>query len=167
MEKTINEMMEDYFSLKDIPKRNALLMKITFQCPDDSKEFFFKAFKKERYLDMKLTALRGYSNYASEDEVAILTKKLLELLKKIPQHTPYAYEEYEIMRSAFLLPYLIDKYHYDCFYELKEQLDKQYNDLPSCFKGIFSCDENGNAYSIRDTEEVKKSIDEFFKNKST
>lgn len=165
MEKSIDELMDNYFTIKEVPQRCKVLQTITFTCPPDSKDFFFRSFKKERYLDMKLTALRGYAHYATEEEVSVLTKKLLELLKKRPQSTPYNYEEYEIMRSAFLLPYLIKKYNYACLRELSDQVEKQYNDMPDVFKNIFSCDEYGNYYDIRDPEEVQKSHREFFDKK--
>lgn len=165
MEKSISELMIDYFTIKDVRQRCEVLKIITFHCPPDSKDFFLRSFKKERYLDMKLTALRGYAYYASEDEVSVLSKKLMELLKKRAESTPYNYEEYEIMRSAFLLPYLIDRYHYVCLQELRDQVEKQYNDMPDCFKGIFSYDEEGKCYNIRDPEEVKKSWNEFYEKK--
>jgi len=50
------------------------------------------------------------------------------LLKK-PEHTPYDYEEYEIMRSKFLMSYLIEKYNYQCFKDFTNQLEKQYNNI--------------------------------------
>ena len=112
---------------------------------------------------MKLTAIRGYSFYATEEEVNTLMDKMLELLKKIPHHTPYDYQEYEIMRSAFLMPYLLKNYNYSCFEIFNKQLEKQYNDMPDAFKNIFSCDEHGNAYVIRDPKKVNESMAEFFR----
>lgn len=167
MDEQINNLMSEYFSTKDLAKRNTILKKLAVQYPEGAKDFFLKAFKKERYLDMKMTALRGYAYYATEDEVTVFAKKVLELLKKRPLHTPYNYQEYEQMRSVFLLPYLIQKYNYACFDVLSEQLEKQYNDMPDCFKGIFTLDENGNAYTLRDSEEVSKSIREFLDSESS
>lgn len=158
VEKKINE----YFNLKDVSKRNKILKELVFDYPKNAKDFFYKAFKKERYLDMKLTAVRGYAFYSSEDEVEILMSKLLDLLKKRPEHTPYNYQEYEIMRSKFLMPYLLEKYNYQCFKNFNKQLEKQYNDMPDVFKNIFSCDEFGNSYQIRDMKEVKESLKRFF-----
>ncbi len=71
-------------------------------------------------------------------------------------------QEYEIMRSKFLMPYLLEKYDYKCFHEFSQQLEKQYNAMPDVFKNIFSCDEFGNTYQIRDLEEVKKSQRDFY-----
>ena len=158
--------MEIYFQEKDIFKRNTILTQLLLcdmcDMPVDAKEFFLKSFKKERYLDMKLEAVRGYAAYATEAEVSILMAKMLELLKKIPQHTPYDYQEYEPMRSVFLMPYLLKHYDYECFYTFNTQLEKQYHAMPDCFKNIFSLDEFGNSYNIRDKTEVSKSWDEFW-----
>lgn len=162
MVEKFEEKMKEYFNLKDVSKRNKILKELVFNYPKNAKDFFYKAFKKEKYLDMKLTAIRGYSFYASEEETEILMDKLLELLKKRPKHTPYDYQEYEIMRSKFLMPYLIEKYNYQCFKKFNEQLEKQYNEMPDAFKNIFSCDELGNSYNIRDPKEVNESFEKFY-----
>ena len=156
-----DKLMEEYFQTKDLYARNQILKQLICDLPNDGKEFFLKAFKKERYLDMKLSAVRGYSAYADEKEVELLMSKMLELLKKRPKKTPYDYQEYENMRSIFLMPYLLKHYDYECFYLFNKQLEKQYNDMPDCFKNIFTLDENGNMYSIRDPEEVTKSWEDF------
>ena len=83
-----NTKMETYFNTKDIAKRNALLRQLVFDLPENGKDFFLKVYKKERYLDMRLTAIRGYAAFASEEEVAILMNKMLEILKKRPDSTP-------------------------------------------------------------------------------
>ena len=111
---------------------------------------------------MKLSAVRGYAVFATEDEVSTLMNKLLELLKKRPEKTPYNYTEYEPMRSVFLMPYLLEHYGYECFRVFNSQLEKQYDDMPNCFKGIFTLDELGNVRSLRDKEEVEKSWKDFW-----
>ena len=111
---------------------------------------------------MKLSAVRGYAAYATEDEVCVLMNKLLALLKKRPDRTPYDYIEYEPMRSVFLMPYLLEHYDYECFHTFGEQLEKQYNAMPDCFKNIFTLDEMGNMHGIRDLEEVKQSWNAFW-----
>lgn len=111
---------------------------------------------------MKLSAVRGYAAYATEDEVCVLMNKLLALLKKRPDRTPYDYIEYEPMRSVFLMPYLLKHYDYECFHIFGEQLEKQYNAMPDCFKNIFTLDELGNMHGIRDLEEVKQSWNTFW-----
>ena len=165
MEKQCEELMGSYFQTRDILKRNQILKHLLCHMPLDAKEFFLKAFKKERYLDMKLSAVRGYAAYATEDEVDVLMDKLLHLLKARPNKTPYNYAEYEPMRSVFLMPYLLKRYNYLCFRVFNEQLEKQYNDMPSCFKNVFTLDENGNIHNVRDPEEVRLSINAFLNKK--
>lgn len=161
----MEDLIELYFSEKDVVKRHHLLKAITFKCEYASKEFFEKAFKKERKIEEKLTALRGYAFYASEQEVKIYADKLRESVIKVSQTTPYAYNLYEVMRAAYLLPYLVKKYNYHCFNELYDRVEKQYEAMPDVFKNIYSYDENGEYYLIRDPEEVKKSMDDFWKQK--
>jgi hypothetical protein len=158
-------LIEQYFSQKDVTKRHLLLKEITFKCEYASKEFFENAFEKERKLEEKLTALRGFAYYASEQEVEPYANKLRESILKIPKTTPYAYNLYEDIRAAYLLPYLVKTYNYPCFIELRNQVEKQYEDMPDVFKNIYSYDENGQFYQIRDPREVKRAIDEFLRQK--
>lgn len=155
------DLMETYFQEKEVSKRNTILKQLLLDMPVNAKDFFLKAFKKERYLDMKLSAVRGYAVFATEDEVSALMNKLLELLKKVPEKTPYNYTEYEPMRSVFLMPYLLEHYGYECFRVFNRQLEKQYDDMPDCFKGIFTLDEFGNLRSLRNKEDVEKSWRDF------
>ncbi|PJO42922.1 hypothetical protein [Lysinibacillus xylanilyticus] len=156
-----NTKMETYFNTKDIAKRNALLKQLVFDLPENGKDFFLKLYKKERYLDMRLTAIRGYAAFASEEEVAILMNKMLEILKKRPDSTPYNYQEYEILRSSFLIPYLLKKYPYECFIKFNEQLKKQYDAMPEVFKGIFTCDDKGENIQLIPPAIVRKKIENF------
>lgn len=157
MENQHEHLMESFFQEKDVSKRNEILKQLLLDMPVDAKDFFLRVFKKERYLDMKLSAVRGYAAYASEDEVSVLMDKLLELLKKRPEKTPYNYTEYEPMRSVFLMPYLLGRYGYMCFQLFNMQLEKQYADMPDCFKDIFTLDEFGNVHAIRNKEDVERS----------
>ena len=161
----VEDLIEKYFSQKDVVKRHDLLKKITFKCEFASKEFFDKAYKKERKPEEKLTALRGLAYYASEQEVEPYADKLREAVMKISQSTPYAYNLYEDMRAGYLLPYLVKTYNYRCFIELGDQVEKQYEAMPDVFKNIYSFDENGEFFQIRDPGEVNRSISEFFERK--
>ena len=49
----MDELIELYFSEKDVTKRHHLLKAIMFKCEFASKEFFEKAFMKERKLGEK------------------------------------------------------------------------------------------------------------------
>ncbi len=161
--KNQNELLQElYFQTKDLFQRNQILKQILLSLPADAKCFFLAAFKKERYLDMKLSAVRGYAAYATEEEVSVLMNKLLDLLKKRAEKTPYNYTEYESMRSVFLMPYLLAHYDYHCFRIFNAQLEEQYHHMPDCFKNIFTLDEQGNLHNIRDPEEVGRSMELFW-----
>ena len=43
----MEEIMNEYFNTKDVPKRNALLKKIMFACPPNAKDFFIKLLKRK------------------------------------------------------------------------------------------------------------------------
>ena len=77
----MDEAMQRYFAEKNVARRSALLRELVFACPPDGEQFFRRAFQKERYLDLKLTAVRGYAFYASEDEVVPLMEKLLDIME--------------------------------------------------------------------------------------
>ncbi|WP_311080805.1 hypothetical protein [Paenibacillus polymyxa] len=69
----------------------------------------------------------------------------LKILIKRPETTPYNYQEYEFLRSAFGLPLLIKKYGYPCLKKALQQVEEQYQNMPEAFRGHFTFDENGKA----------------------
>lgn len=125
-------------------------------------EFFFSAYKKERYLDLKIYAMRGLSNYIDEKETNQLLKKFNQTLVKRQQTTPYNYQEYELLRGKNALPFLAEKYNYSCFAETLEQVNRQYNDMPDAFKGHYTIDENGEIIMLKSPRESKRIIEEFW-----
>ena len=155
------DLKELYFTEKDIFQRYKILKELVLVLPEDSKDFFLKAFKKERFLDMKLCAVRGYAAFATEIEVSILMNKMCDLLQKRADKTPFNYTEYEPMRSVFLIPYLLEHYSYECFHRFSLQLETQYAAMPDCFKNIFTLDKHGNIVQLRNAEEVKQSLQHF------
>ena len=110
-------------------------------------------------------ALRGYACFAAENEVEQFVEIIMRSLIKVPETTPYAYNLYEDMMGKYLLPYLVKTYQYPCFIQLSEQVEKQYDAMPEVFKHIYSYDEFGNVYRIREPEEVIRSIDAFIREK--
>ena len=89
----------------------------------------------------------------------------LKSLIKSSQTTPYNYQEYESLKGANALPYLIKKYNYSCFKKVFDQLEIQYNNMPDAFKGHFTFDENGTLIQLRTTEISQKMITDFFNNR--
>ncbi len=86
----------------------------------------------------------------------------LKILIKRPETTPYNYQEYEFLRSAFGLPLLIKKYGYPCFEKTHQQVEKQYQDMPEAFRRHFTFDETGKAVQLRTPSETKQMIERFF-----
>lgn len=151
-----------YFKLKNIALRNQILYGL-IRCKElELKDFFQKAYKKERYLDMRLLAVHGLAYYASEEEIDKVMDHFLKILIKRPETTPYNYQEYEFLRSAFGLPRLIKKYGYPCFEKALQQVEKQYHDMPEAFQGHFTFDEDGKAVQLRSPRETKQMIERFF-----
>ncbi|TYA12635.1 hypothetical protein FRY98_16655 [Paenibacillus faecis] len=60
------------------------------------------------------------------------------------------------------MPLLVKKYGYPCFEKVRQQVEKQYQDMPEAFKGHFTFDEDGKAVQLRLPSETKKMIDRFF-----
>ena len=154
-----------YFKLKDLALRNKILYGL-IRCEElELKDFFQKAYKKVRYLDMRLLAVHGLAHYASEEEIDKVMDHFLKILIKRPENTPYNYQEYEFLRSAFGLPLLIKKFGYSCFEKVLQQVEKQYQDMPEAFKGHFTYDEDGRPVLLRLPRETKKMMDRFFASK--
>ncbi|MGZ0038961.1 hypothetical protein [Paenibacillus ottowii] len=151
-----------YFKMKNIALRNKILYGL-IRCGNlELKDFFEKAYKKERYLDMRLLAIHGLAQYAPEEEIEKVMQHFLKILIKRPETTPYNYQEYEFLRSPFGLPLLIKKYRYPCFEKTLQQVEKQYQDMPEAFRGHFTFDDNGKAVQLRTPSETKQMIERFF-----
>ena len=151
-----------YNSTKELDIRNKILKLLYDFDFATLKEFFSNAYKKERYLDMKIYALRGLSNFVGEKEIAKLLEKFNQTLAKRQETTPYNYQEYELLRGKNALPFLVEKYGYNCLKETLEQVNKQYNAMPEAFKGHFTTDENGESVMLRKPEEIKTIMDKFW-----
>ncbi|MFH6957619.1 hypothetical protein ACHRV1_09435 [Flavobacterium aquidurense] len=154
-----------YSATKQLDIRNKILRLLyDFDLPE-LKDFFGNAYKKERYLDMKIYALRGLSQFVSEKEIEKLLQKFNLTLSKRQETTPYNYQEYELLRGQNSLPYLIQKYNYNCFKETLNQVNQQYNAMPEAFKGHFTINENAEFVSLRSPEESSQMIKDFFNGK--
>ncbi|AWB46645.1 hypothetical protein DCC85_22375 [Paenibacillus sp. CAA11] len=151
-----------YFKSKNAAWRNKILRGL-IRCKElELKDFFQKAYKKERYLDMRLLAVHGLTYYASEEEIDKVMDHFLKILMKRPETTPYNYYEYEFLRSAFGLPPLIKKYGYPCFERALQQVEKQYHDMPEAFKGHLTFNEDGKQVMLRTPMKIKQMIDRFY-----
>jgi len=152
-----------YFKVKDISLRHTLLLVLRDIYNSQLSEFFQKVYKKERDLEMKLIAVRGLVKYVEEHEITKIMNHFMKILIKRPEHTPYNYKEYEYLRSPSGLPYLIKEYNYNCFHQVLEQVEKQYEAMPFQFKNHYTYDENDNIVELRSPDETDQMLEDFFK----
>lgn len=155
-------LIKIYKTTKQIDYRNRILKLLYTHNSSDLQEFFEGAYKKERYLDMKIYALRGLALFSNEKYIEKLVNKLKLILAKREETTPYNYQEYELLRGKNALPFLVGTYNYNCLKELLQQVNEQYERMPDAFKGHFTTDENGEITNLRTPAENSKLITAFF-----
>ena len=161
-ENNVSHLIRIYTNTKHIELRNRILKLLyDFDFPELN-EFFNLAYKKERYLDMKLYGLRGLSQFITENEIGKILQKFNLTLAKRQKSTPYNYQEYELLRGKHALPFLVEKYGYPCFIKTLEQVNNQYEQMPEAFKGHFTTDENGEIVTLISSEKSKKMMSDFF-----
>lgn len=151
-----------YTVTKEISYRNKILKLLYDHKYPELQSFFEMACKKERYLDMKVYALRGWAQFAEEKEIGKLVDKMKISLAKTEKTTPYNYQEYELLRGKNALPFLVEKYNYPSFIELLAQVNEQYERMPEAFKGHITTDESGEIVLLRTPGESSKMIRNFF-----
>ncbi|WP_123966542.1 hypothetical protein [Chryseobacterium phosphatilyticum] len=155
-------LIKIYKTTKQIDYRNRILKLLYTHNSSDLQEFFEGAYKKERYLDMKIYGLRGLALFSNEKYIEKLVNKLKLILAKREETTPYNYQEYELLRGKNALPFIVDTYNYNCLKELLQQVNEQYERMPDAFKGHFTTDENGEITNLRTPAENSKLITAFF-----
>ncbi len=161
-EQMARKIVAAYASARDIYVRN-LCLRVLYDKPlRFLEEFFDQAFRKERYLDMRLMALRGLAQFRGEQALVGPLAKINESLRKRAISTPYNYQEYECLLGKNALPYLVSRYGYACFRETLAIVQTNYDAMPDAFKGHFTIGEDGKPVSLRSPEETKRMLHEFF-----
>jgi hypothetical protein len=132
-----------YRSSKDQAYRLKVLT-LLFDHPDPELEgFFAEAYARERYLDMKVAALRGLAQFATEEEIDTRLAGFRKVLAKREMTTPLNFSEYEYLRQRSALPYLVERYGYPSLHRTLQQVQEQYDRMPDEVKGLIGEDENG------------------------
>ncbi|HNX59828.1 MAG TPA: hypothetical protein PKK43_12065 [Spirochaetota bacterium] len=156
----LEDIVRIYSGSKNIELRYRIIKLLYDRKDGILKDMFMAAFKRERYLDMRICAIRGLANFLPEPEISKMMLKLIEILKKRKETTPYNYQEYEMLKGKNAIPFLVAKYGYASFREFNEVLNAQYEEMPDCFKNVFAVDEYGEAKVLRNDD----AIDRFFEN---
>ncbi len=170
-EKDIDEassqiIIQVYKTSKSSEIKNKCLKLLYNKQFESLKDFFKEVIPKLNYLDMKLKAVRGLAQFENEKEIANYMKKINATLEKRPINTPYNYQEYELLKGKNLLPFLVQKYGYECFKESLNIVNQNYDKMPDAFKGHFTVDEEGEIVMLRTQEESTKILNSFWTNKS-
>lgn len=151
-----------YTASKQLDVRRQIL-RLLYDCDFPAlDEFFALAYRKERYLDMKVYALRGLARRSQEGTLQRLLEGFRQTLAKRQQSTPYNYQEYELLRGRNALPYLVERYGYACLRETLEQVNRQYDAMPDAFKGHFTVDDKGTLVTLREPGASSALIQQFF-----
>ena len=125
----------------------------------DLKDFFFQHQKKCRRLWLRFFYIRGFAAYASEAELISVMKKFDEYVEKYP-----CYLDMEDILSVAGLPYLLERYGYDCFRQSLEHARAVYSTkVDPLLRGIVTLDENCNTVALLTDEQTRRRIAEFDK----
>lgn len=122
----------------------------------DLKEFYYENLKKCRRLAMKIFFIRGYAIYASEEELIPIMEKLQISLEK-----NHDYIDYNYILSVAGLPYLVNKYGYDCFVMSLEKAQEEHERIDPLLRGYFTINTNLEQVTLLSIEEVRRRSERF------
>lgn len=74
-------------------------------------------------------------------------------------------EDYEQILSSGGLPFLCNKYGYECFYQALETAKKEYLQIDPLLRGHFTLDENGDFVEVLSNKEVHERYDTWLRKK--
>ena len=128
----------------------------------DLKEFYLQNFKRSRRIAIKIFFIRGYAQYASEEELIPIMEKFLKNLDGPCGHTDYNY-----MLSVAGLPYLVKKYGYACFAQTLEEAKRRHNQSSPLLRDYFTLDENLDQVNLVSPQEAHNLIRAFLDGSKT
>ncbi len=124
------------------------------------KEYLYSHISKCRRLWLKLFFIRTYSIFATEKELLPIMQKFETNLQKMHDH-----QDYEQILSKAGLPYLCQRYGYDCFFHALSVAEKEYLNIDPLLRGFFTLDEDGNMMEILTPQQCHERLEAFFKKK--
>lgn len=102
--------------------------------------------------------IRGYAFYATEEELRPIMKKFQELLEK-----NHDYIDYEPILSVAGLPYLVEKYGFDCFSDALKTAKNEYQKINPRLRNHFTLNEKLEQDFKLSPEEAKKQFNEILR----
>ncbi len=122
----------------------------------DLKNFFFDNYKHSRQLVMKLFFIRGYAIYATEEDLNQIMNNYCRLL--LNNHD---YINYEYILSTGGLPYLVEKYKYECFKNTLKAAHNEYLKISPLLRGYFTLNSKLELIEILSKEAIKVRTEEY------
>ena len=120
------------------------------------KDFYYDNIKKCRRLSIKIFLIRGYALYASEEELNPIMKKFQMSLEK-----NHDYMDYNYILSVAGLPYLVNKYGYDCFVKSLEKAQEEYEQIDPLLRGFFTLNEKLQQVNLLSVEDAQIRLKHF------
>lgn len=117
----------------------------------DLKEFYLEKIHKSRRLALKLFFIRGYAIFAGEEELNPVMEKFQKSLEK-----NHDYIDYNYILSVAGIPYLFDRYGYDCFATTLKKAKEEYEKIDPLLRGYFTLNEDLEQVNLLSAEEVRK-----------
>ena len=156
----VPDLIRIYRSTKDLAFRNKILKVLAACDRPELAEFFVEAYARERYHSMKVFAIRGLAQFASEQDIARRLAGLRGSLRKVEQSTPLNFVEYEVLLGPFSLPYLVERYGYASLRQTLAQVKGQYERMPDAVKGLVTTNEFGDVVEPVAQQDYRQRVDE-------
>ena len=115
------------------------------------KDFYFEKIIKCRRLALKLFFIRGYAQYATEEELNPIMERFQKSLEK-----NHDYIDYNWILSVAGLPFLVSTYKYPCFLKTLKKAEAEHLRIDELLRGYFTLDENLNQVNLLSFEETEK-----------
>ena len=128
----------------------------------DLKSFYAERIARSRRLAIKIFFIRGFSQYASEEELEPIMKRFCNNLEK-----NHDYIDYEYILSAPGLPYLVQNYGYSCFETAYKKAKEEYAKISSLLRGYFTLNEEFEQITLLPNEEAIKRMRTFIEQHKT
>lgn len=124
----------------------------------DLKAFYSDSLKRCRKMRLKIFFIRGYTAYATEEELCPVMKKFQE-----QSTNNHDYIDYEHILSVAGLPYLVNTYGYDCFKTALRTVQNEYQKIHPLLRGYFTLNESLEQINLLSIQEMKKRTDAFIR----
>ena len=122
----------------------------------DLKEYLYSHITKCKRLWLKLFFIRAYAIYADESELILIMQEFSNNLRNT-----HDYIDYEPILSKGGLPFLCDKYGYECFNHALAIAAEEYEKINPLLRGYFTMNESGDHIDILTPQQILENTNKF------